>query len=147
MSRTVGDWIGWESWIGEITGNIATQGIQVFARDAAHERELDARIVPGIPSAIQYVYLGSLVAGLLAWQVSFAWWRRSWPPEQRNEYARRIGYYAARCARLLAAVFVFLPLVGFPALLWLGVLQVWGMITAPFRAVRWLWGRVRHQGA
>ncbi|WP_072396695.1 hypothetical protein [Hyphomicrobium sp. CS1GBMeth3] len=147
LSETVSGWIGLSNWIGEITGNVAVNAIQVFARDEAHERELDARIVPGIPSAIQYVYLGSLVAGLLAWQVSFAWWRRIWPPEQRHEYASRFGYVAARFARVMVAIVIFLPLAGMPALMWLGMLQVWGLITAPFRAVRWLWGHVRHQSA
>src|SRR5690606_21941869 len=60
LSDTLGSWIGWDNWIGEITGHIAINAVQVFARDAAQERELDARIVPGIPSAIQYAYLGSL---------------------------------------------------------------------------------------
>lgn len=142
LSDTLGSWIGWDNWIGEITGHIAINAVQVFARDAEQERELDARLVPGIPSAIQYAYLGSLVAGLLAWQVSFPWWSRIWPPEQRHEYAGRLGYIAARAARILARIFLFLPLVGIPALLWLGVLQVWGLITAPFRFAGWLRGRL-----
>lgn len=139
LTRTVGGWIDWDDWISNITGDVAVRTVQVFARDEARERELDARIVPGISSAIQYAYLGSLVAGLLAWQVSSAWWARVWPPEQRQEYASRIGYAAARLARLLARLLLFLPLVGIPALLWLGVLQIWGLITAPFRFLGWLW--------
>ncbi|MCC7250842.1 hypothetical protein [Hyphomicrobium sp.] len=136
------DWIRWDDWVGEITGHVAMKSAEVFARDAAQERELDARIVPGIPSGVQYFYLGSLVAGLLAWQVSFPWWSRIWPPEQRHEYAGRIGYIAARTARFVACVLVFLPLVGIPALLWLGVLQIWGLIIAPFRFLGWLRNRL-----
>jgi hypothetical protein len=125
-------------WIGEVTGHVAVRAAEVYARDEARERELEARIVSGIPSAIQYAYLGSLVAGLLAWQVSFPWWSRIWPPEQRQEYASRLGYIAARVARFLARILVFLPLVGIPALMWLGVLQLWSLLTAPFRGLRWL---------
>lgn len=147
LTDTLGGWIGWDDWLGDITGHVAVKAVEVYARDAARERELDARIVPGIPSAIQYSYLGSFVAGLLAWQVSLAWWSRVWPPEQRHDYAGRIGYAAARGARVLACVVLFLPLVGLPALLWLGVLQLWGVVTAPFRAMRWLWGRFRQQSA
>jgi hypothetical protein len=125
-----------------VTGHVAVKAAEVYARDETRERELDARIVPGVPSAIQYFYLGSLVAGLIAWQVSFAWWARLWPPEQRRDYAGRIGYAAARAARFLACVVLFLPAVGVPALLWLGLLQLWTMITWPFRALRWLWERL-----
>lgn len=142
LTETLGGWIGWDDWLGEITGHVAVKSVEVFARDAEHERELDARLVPGVPSALQYAYLGSLVAGLLAFQVSFPWWNRLWPPEQRHEYAGRVGYVAARVARLLARLFVFLPLVGIPALLWLGILQLWGLVTAPFRFAGWLWGRL-----
>jgi hypothetical protein len=141
LTETLGGWIGWESWLGDITGNVAVKAAEIYARDEARERELDARLVPGIPSGVQYFYLGALVAGLLAWQVSLAWWTRIWPPEQRQDYAGRVGYVAARIARFLLCVLVFLPLAGLPALLWLGVLQIWNMITWPFRAVSWLFGR------
>jgi hypothetical protein len=125
-------------WMGEVTGHVAVKSAEIYARDEKRERELEARIVPGIPSALQYAYLGSLVAGLLAWQVSFAWWSRIWPPEQRQEYASRAGYSAARMARFLAGILIFLPLVGLPALLWLGILQLWAVLTAPFRGWKWL---------
>jgi hypothetical protein len=53
-----------------------------------------------------------------------------------------LGYWAARAARLTAYLGVFLPFAGIPALLWLGVLQLWTMITWPFRAASWVWGRL-----
>lgn len=130
-------------WIGDLTGDMAVRSVEVFARDAAGERELDARILPGIPSALQYAYLGALVAGLLAWPVSRAWWARLWPPEDRREYAGRLGYAAARAARLAAFLLVFLPLAGLPALIWTGVLQLWGVLSAPFRALSWLRARLQ----
>ncbi|WP_295558790.1 hypothetical protein [uncultured Hyphomicrobium sp.] len=143
ITDTVGSWIGWDSWLGEVTGHVAVKSIEVFARDQEREKELDARILPGIPSGIQFAYLGSIVAGLIAWQVTFSWWKSIWPPEQRQDYAGRLGYAAARLARFLACLLVFLPLAGIPALLWLGVQQLWNMITSPIRAVRWLWDRLR----
>lgn len=142
LTDTIGGWIGWDNWLGDITGNVVVKAADVYARDEERERELDARIVPGIPSALQFAYLGALVAGLIAWQVSFSWWRRLWPAEQRQDYAGRFGYIAARVARFLACVLIYLPLAGIPALLWLGVLQLWNVITWPFRAARWLWDRV-----
>jgi hypothetical protein len=125
-------------WIGDVTGHVAVKAAEVYARDSDRPRELDVRIVPGLPSAVQFVYLGALVMGFLGWQVSSAWWNRLWPPERRPDYAGRIGYVAARAARGLAFVLLFLPVAGPPAFLWLCVLQVWGVLTLPVRAAGWL---------
>ena len=147
LKDTVSGWIGWDDLLGEVTGHVAMKSVEVFARDEAHERELDARIVPGIPSTIQYVYLGSSIAGLLAFQVSLPWWRRIWPREGRQEYSSWIGYALACVARFAALVLVFLPVVGMPALMWLCILQIWGMVTAPFRFMGWLRNRFSPQRA
>lgn len=128
-------------WIGEVTGHVAVRAAEVYARDEARERELDARLIPGIPSTAQFVYLGSLVFGVLAFQVSRSWWGRLWPAEQRADYAGKFGYWAARLTRLLAFVVLFLPLVGIPAFVWLCLLQLWAALTAPVRGLRWLRAR------
>lgn len=131
------------SWIGEMTGHVAMRSLEVFARDAEQERELEARFVPGIPSLLQIYYVGAIVAGLLGWPVSAAWWRRLWPREERSEYSGRLGYVAARVVRALAFTLLFLPVVGFPAFLWSGALSIWGTITAPFKAIGRLVKRAR----
>lgn len=128
-------------WIGSITGHVAVRSATVYARDASRERERDARIVPGIPAAIQYLYLGALALGVIGFAVARRWWARLWPPEQRAEYAGRIGYWAARAVRELAFILVFLPLAGFPAVLWTGALSIWSLITAPIRGLARLRGR------
>ncbi len=142
LTDVVGGWIGWEHWLGEITGNVAVQAAQIYSRDEARERELDARLVPGIPSGIQYFYLISLVMGALAWSITSDWWRRLWPPEQRAGYAGRTGYWAARTVRFLAYVLLFLPVVGFPAFLWLCILQIWSVLMLPVRFALWLRDRL-----
>jgi hypothetical protein len=63
-------------------------------------------------------------------------------PPVLQDYAGRLGYIAARVVRFLACVLIYLPVVGVPALFWLGALQLWNVITWPFRAARWLWDRV-----
>lgn len=128
-------------WIGDITGHVAVHAATVYARDAAHERELDARIVPGIAAWIQYLYLGAIACGVIGLAVARSWWVRVWPPEDRAEYAGRFGYWAARAARFSAFLFVFLPLAGLPALMWTGLLSIWSLITAPIRGWNWLRGR------
>lgn len=136
MTAPVTDTLG--HWIGEISGHVVAQSIEVHARDDARDRELDSRIVPGIPSGIQFLYLGALAMGVIGFVVARGWWGRIWPPEQRGEYAGRFGYWAARLVRGLVFVFVFLPLAGGPALIWTGVLWMWSILTIPLRAWTWL---------
>ena len=129
-------------WIGELTGHVAVRSVEVFARNAAEERERDARLIPGIPADLQYAYLGFLVLGVLGLSVARAWWARIWPPEDRSEYSGRIGYLAARAARVLAFILLFLPVAGLPAFLWTSVLYIWGLLTAPARGWSWLRNRL-----
>lgn len=128
----------WSEILGETTGHLAVRSVHVFARDREREEELDARFIPGIPSWLQILYLGSVIAGLIAWETTQRWWSRIWPPEARADYGSAIGYGAARMARLLAFVFLFLPFAGGPAILWLFLLQLWEAILTPFRFLRWI---------
>jgi len=142
VPNTVGEITGTlTEWMGDLTGHMIVRAAEVYARDEAAERERDARFLPGLPSVVQHAYLGALIMGLLAWQVTGAWWRRLWPPEERKDYAGRLGYVAARGARGLACLVLFLPVAGLPAFLWLCLLQLWSFVTAPVRAVAWLRGR------
>jgi hypothetical protein len=136
LTDTVGDWIG------EFTGNVAVQAVQVFARDAERERELDARFIPGIPSLVQIAYLFGLVQGIIGIAVARRWWARIWPPEERQEYRGALGYRAAQTARLVALVLIFLPIAGPPAFFWTIVLQLWSFITAPLRFFGWMRARL-----
>jgi hypothetical protein len=128
-------------WVGELSGQLIVQAVEVQARDRSRQAELDARLIPGIPSTIQFVCIAGVVLGLLAWPMSRRWWGRVWPPERREGYGGRAGYVAAAAVRNLAYVALFLPLVGMPAFLWSAVLQLWNLVTAPVRFVIWLWTR------
>lgn len=139
-SGAVGETVG--AWIGEVTGHVAVKAVQVNVRDRERSEELDRRLIPGIPSGLQYAYLGGLVCGLFAWWVAWGWFAAIWPAETRKEYSGRIGYQLARAARLIAFVLVFLPLVGVVALMWAALLQLGSLALAPFRFVSWLRGRV-----
>lgn len=127
--------------VSDVTGRVVTSAISADVRSEARQKELDQRIVPGIPSDIQFAYLGFLIMGLMGLSAALGWWRRVWPPERREEYGIAIGYHAARLVRLLIFALVFLPLVGVPALLWTLALQAWALITFPARAWRWLFSR------
>jgi hypothetical protein len=127
--------------VSDVTGRVVTSAIDASLTSAERERELEQRIIPGIPSDIQFGYLGMLIIGLMGLPAALAWWRRVWPAERREEYGVAIGYHAARLVRLVVFALAFLPLVGTPALLWTLALQVWAFITLPVRAWRWLFGR------
>jgi hypothetical protein len=136
MTDAVTDWV--TTTASELMGSVAVEGVQAFVPDKPRTEELDVRLVPGIPSWVQFLYLGSLVAGLIGWEYSFEWWRRLWPAERREEYRGAIGYHSARATRLLAMLLLFLPLVGIPALIASTLSQLWRVLTAPFRFLRWL---------
>ena len=81
--------------VADVAGRVLTDGVQASLRNAERQQELDQRIVPGIPSEAQFLYILLMVIGLLGLPVSRRWWRRLWPPEQAGEYPIRGGYWAA----------------------------------------------------
>jgi hypothetical protein len=95
----------------------------------ARERaaELSRRLVPGLPSLVQHIYLAAFLPGLVALPVTLAWWRRIWPAERRQDYAGSPGYLAAAAIRWVLFAVIFMPLVGLLAL-------VWGILGGAFRA-------------
>ena len=102
----------------EVAGTVMPHAVEVDL--VARERfdELAHRLLPGVPSIIQHVYLAALLPGLIAWPVTLAWWRRLWPSERREDYAGPAGHWAAAAIRWSLFAVVFLPLAGLPALCW-----------------------------
>ena len=96
--------------VSDITGKVVATAVQANLRSAERQQELDRRIMPGIPSSLQAVYLALFVLGLFGVPLSRLWWQKTWPPEIADEYAGRIGYWAAWTVRALAYWLVFLPL-------------------------------------
>jgi hypothetical protein len=136
ITGVVGEWF--TTVAAHITGNVVASAVEVYARDAERQKELDRRIVPFIPFDYQIAYLIGLVAGVMGWPVARAWWQRLWPAESRAEYRGVLGYRAAQAARFLAFFLVFLPVVGVPAVLVALILQIFGVAMLPFRFLRWL---------
>lgn len=136
VPETVAGW--WQEFAGETSGHLAVRSLHVFARDKDREEELDLRLIPGVPSWLQFLYIGSVFAGLIAWEVTGNWWSRIWPPEERPDYRSALGYQLARLVRWLSYVFLFLPFAGAPGILIVIAVQLWEIILAPFRFLRWL---------
>jgi hypothetical protein len=139
LTGMIGNWLS--SAISSMTGNVVATAVDVHARDAARQREIDRRIVPFIPFTAQVVYLVAMVAGLIGLSVAGEWWQRIWPTEQRTEYGSEIGYRAAQAVRLVVFLLVFLPATGIPAVIvWVG-LQFIFIALVPVRIFGWLTGR------
>lgn len=141
MTDAVGSWFS--ETAGELMGDVVVQGVTAFVPDKTRASELDLRIIPGIPSSVQFAYLACLVAGLIGWEFSLRWWRRLWPPEVRGEYRGAAGYHAARAARIVAMVLVFLPIAGVPAMIAALLVQAWRFLTAPVRWFGWVRDRLK----
>ncbi len=145
ISGPLADWL--TDAVSNVTGNVVTSAVDVIANSAERQRELDLRLIPGIPSILQIGFLASLIAGLMGLGVSRGWWSRVWPPEVRSEYAGPVGYHAARIAKFLAFVLIFLPLTGVPAFVTTVAMQLWAIFTAPWRAIQWIGGRFKSRGS
>ncbi len=127
------DWAGnlASEWTGKVMGDVVTLSVHAHMVASPRQKELDLRLLPYVPAWVQGVYLGSLIAGVIGWQLAGRWFARIWPAEQRREYQGRIGYLLARGARLMAFVLLFLPLAGVPAMLATMAMQLWRLVTLP----------------
>lgn len=145
LTGKVSTWI--DEAIGEVTGNVLMKSVDLDVRDEERQRELDRRLISWLPSSVHMMYLSLFVLGVVSLAVVRDWWRRLWPREDRSEYRGKIGYWAARCVRALAFLFVFLPLAALPALPVTLVKVIWGYIMMPVRFFRWIFGAPAGEGS
>lgn len=130
--------------VSEVAGTVLSNGIRMDLVQASRQKELDLRIVPYVPSDLQFAYIGLLFVGLMSLAVARDWWARLWPPEQRAEYAQGIGFVAAWLVRWVLFVFVFLPIVAPLAFIWGALCSIFGWLMLP---VRWVSGRSERPAA
>jgi hypothetical protein len=123
--------------VADLTGRITATSMLASVRSAAHQQELDHRLLPGVPSEVQIGYGLLIVLGLLGVPVSRHWWVRVWPPEAADDYAGQTGYWAACATRGLAFGLVFVPLTALVSAPYSLGSQVREAVTAPAR----LWRR------
>ena len=123
--------------VADLTGRVTTTSMLASVRSAAHQQELDHRLLPGVPSEVQIGYGLLIVLGLLGVPASRLWWARVWPPETVEDYAGQTGYWAARATRGLAFGLVFVPLTAVVSAPYSLGGQVREAVTAPLR----LWRR------
>lgn len=122
----------------ELTGQVATAAMEMDLTSSEREKELEQRIVPGVPSFYQYLYIGFLAIGVLGWAPARLWWALLWPPKGREAYRNAVAFHGLRFARFMIFLLLFLPVVAMPAAVMAIILQVWAIVTWPFKAVRGL---------
>ena len=124
-----------------VTGEAIGQSVDISARDKSSQSEIDAQLIPGIPSYIQLPYLISIFVGLLAHVTAGSWFQRIWPRAPRSDGQGKTAYFATGLPRGLVYLLMFLPVAGFPALMWQMMVQTWQTIMAPFRWLKRKFGR------
>jgi hypothetical protein len=130
--------------VSDLAGRILTSGVEANVRSQERQRELDDRIIPGVPSSIQFGYLALLVFGLFGLPTARGWWARAWPAEQRTEYGGAIGYWAARLVRGIILILFFAPLVAVASVpvqaaktAWSSILSAWHFLILLWRGLTW----------
>lgn len=121
--------------VSHVTGEVITKSIEIAVRDQEAQMEYDLRLIPGVPSRVQGVYFAGLIGGVLGWATARNWWMRLWPPSVPNG-ANRLTRFLRRTVREILYFVTFLPIVGVPAVVCQVALQMWNMVSAPFRWFR-----------
>ena len=135
LTGGIADWMRsvTADWSVHVTGHLATSAVRAFTTDRSRQQELDARILPGLPSWVQWMAIGSFVCGLIGYRFAGAWFARLWPAERREEYSSLLGFRLAALTRLMIEFLIFLPVVGIPAFIVASAVGLWEQVTAPFR--------------
>ena len=122
-----------DEWLSHVTGEVVTRSIHIHGRDQSSQREIDGQIIPGIPTYVQIPYLMGFVCGLLALDVLARWWWRLVGQPKPVEGRGRLSEFLHNLPLNLVFWFVFMPIVGAPALMYHATVVTWATVTAPFR--------------
>jgi hypothetical protein len=132
---------GLSEMVSEISGKVVTSGVEAVVTSRERQTELDQRLVPWLPSDVQFGYIGALIFGLFGLPVARGWWARIWPAEDRAEYGNAAGYHAARVVRGLLGLLIFVPAVEIASAPVQAFRKAVALVTAP---LRW-WRALRAQ--
>jgi hypothetical protein len=131
-----------ENLVSNLAGDIVASAAELDVRSRQTQEELDIRIIPGVPTYVQYPYFVLLLLGLYGLPVVRRWWLRLFPPKPRSGYASSFGYGMARFGRFVGLALLFLPAVALlaaPVQLVSntidGARSILGWIAWPFRAM------------
>ncbi|MET0431125.1 MAG: hypothetical protein ABWZ86_01500, partial [Hyphomicrobium sp.] len=121
--------------VSHVTGEVVTNAVSIDARDRDTQTEHDIRLIPWLPAAIQYLYLGAIVIGIAGWSMARNWWRKLTQAEDPGTPVSSLRL-PRRIISELVFLLVFLPIVGLPAFTVQTLHQLIQTILAPFRWIR-----------
>ena len=127
--------------VSELSGKVISEGLEANVVNEDRRRELDNRIIPGLPSSVQWTYIVLALLGLFGLPVARRWWEKIWPQEVRTEYGNALGYWSARAIRLVALLLVFIPLAALATAPVQALTKLWDMLRWPLRLWHRLTGR------
>ena len=111
--------------------------------DEARRRELHDRIVPNVPSWIQFYLIYSAVLGVIALQTSWRLWKKMWALRVRREYPHLLLFLLLWPIHRLLFVVLFIPLFGGFSFFWLILSSIYRVFNfLLFRPVRWVYRRL-----
>ena len=87
--------------------------------DRARSRELEDRIIPGIPSMLQFYVIASVVLGFTALGTSWRLWRKLWLLRARKEYKNLAVFLLLWPLHRLGFLLIFIPMFGLFSFIWL----------------------------
>lgn len=126
-----------DEWLGHVTGEVVIKAAEFHVRDKPSQAETDAQLIPGIPSYVQIPYFVGMICGVFGFITVRGWWRRLFGEAVRHEgeggWRYRFRTLPYSLAQALGFWLLFLPVVGFPALMWGMAVELWDKVTAPFR--------------
>jgi hypothetical protein len=127
--------------VSELSGKVISEGLEANVVNEDRRRELDNRIIPGLPSSVQWTYIVLALLGLFGLPVARRWWEKIWPQEVRSEYGNAFGYWSARAIRLITLLLVFVPVAALATAPIQALTKLWDMLRWPLRLWHRLTGR------
>ena len=92
--------------------NLAGKVAQIYRPDQKRSQELDRRIIPWLPSWLQFYLIVSVFLGVMVWSFSRSLWARLWQPKTREHFSHTVFYILFRFAHETVFLLLFLPLFG-----------------------------------
>lgn len=111
-----------------------------YIQDQERSKELDDRIIPNVPSTIQFYVIISVVLGFTALGTSWRLWRKLWPRRMRSEYRYLLVFMLQWSLHRLLFLLLFIPTLGAFSFLWLLLLIIYKVFDwVLIKPSRWLY--------
>ena len=129
----------------EVTSHLVFSVGKIIGHTRDHDREIDRRIFPGIPSWVHISYIINIISGLLVASLSVQVWRKIWPKIERDDFNTWWEFVCYYLVRSFLFMFVFLGLLGSLLLIAAFIITVFNFLMVVLKTILWpfrLVGRV-----